>query len=48
MSVPTLYEQDFYAWTQAQVKLLRDGQFSEIDIPNLIEEIESLAILLDF
>jgi Domain of unknown function DUF29 len=43
MLVTTLYEQDFYAWSQFQVKLLREGRLNELDIANLIEEIESLG-----
>ncbi len=38
-----LYEADFYAWTQEQATLLRTQQWSWIDLPNLIEEIESLG-----
>ncbi len=38
-----LYEADFYAWTQEQARLLRNQQFSRIDWPNLIEEVESLG-----
>lgn len=38
-----LYEADFYAWTQEQAALLRDRQWSHLDLPNLIEEIESLG-----
>jgi Domain of unknown function DUF29 len=38
-----LYETDFYAWTQEQVSLLRDRNWSQLDLPNLIEEIESLG-----
>ncbi len=38
-----LYEADFYAWTQEQARLLRSQQFSRIDWPNLIEEVESLG-----
>ena len=34
-----LYEQDFFAWTQQQAQLLRDGRFSELDLENLIEEV---------
>jgi Domain of unknown function DUF29 len=37
------YETDFYAWTQEQAMLLRGKQWSQIDLPNLIEEIESLG-----
>jgi hypothetical protein len=43
MLVTTLYEQDFYAWSQVQVKLLREGRLDELDIANLVEEIESLG-----
>ncbi len=37
------YETDFYAWTQAQAELLRSQQWGQLDLPNLIEEIESLG-----
>jgi len=43
MPTQSLYEQDFYAWTQAQTKWLRDQQWNHLDLPNLIEEIESLG-----
>src|SRR5215510_15950694 len=44
MSTKTaLYEQDFYAWTQAQAALLEARQFDALDIPNLVEEITSLG-----
>jgi len=39
----TLYEKDFYAWTQEQAKLLREGVWERLDIINLVEEIESLG-----
>lgn len=39
----TSYDADFYAWTQEQVKLLREGRWAEVDLSNLIEEIESLG-----
>ena len=39
----TLYETDFYAWTQCQAALLRAEEFEQIDWNNLIEEIESLG-----
>lgn len=38
-----LYKTDFYAWTQEQAQLLRHQQWSQLDLPNLIEEIESLG-----
>ncbi|MHC5774279.1 MAG: DUF29 domain-containing protein [Nostoc sp.] len=43
MPSPSLYETDFYAWTQEQVTLLRNEQWSQIDRQNLIEEIQSLG-----
>ena len=39
----SLYETDFYAWTQSQAKLLKHQEWSQLDLPNLIEEIESLG-----
>jgi hypothetical protein len=41
--VRSLYEIDFYAWTQQQVVLIRDGRWEEIDRSNVLEEIESLG-----
>ena len=43
-STTTLYEQDFYAWTQQQAELLRAGRLSELDTAHLLEEIESMGI----
>jgi len=37
------YEQDFYAWTQAQAALLRVGRLAELDLEHLAEEIESMG-----
>jgi hypothetical protein len=39
----TLYDQDFAAWVEYQVKQLRSGRASNLDIPNLIEELEGLT-----
>ncbi|NEO32967.1 MAG: DUF29 domain-containing protein [Symploca sp. SIO3C6] len=41
--IKSLYETDFYAWTQQQADLLRNQQWRQLDLPNLIEEIESLG-----
>jgi hypothetical protein len=38
-----LYEIDFYAWTIQQAKFLQEEKWSCLDIPNLVEEIESLG-----
>jgi len=37
------YELDFYGWTQEQARLLQEQQWSQLDIPNLVEEIEALG-----
>ena len=37
------YEEDFYAGTVEQARLLRSGELSSIDIGNIAEEIESLG-----
>lgn len=37
------YQVDFYAWTQQQAKFLQEKTWSGLDIPNLVEEIESLG-----
>jgi hypothetical protein len=41
--VSNLYETDFYGWIEKQVFLLRNHQWSQVDLLNLIEEIESLG-----
>lgn len=41
--VNSLYEKDFYLWIETTAKLLREKKFSELDIDNLIEEIESMG-----
>ena len=38
-----LYETDFWAWTKEQANLLRHCQWNQLDVPNLIQEIESLG-----
>ena len=38
-----LYETDFYAWTQQQAKFIQQEDWSSLDVPNLLEEIESLG-----
>ncbi|NCJ06214.1 DUF29 family protein [Synechococcales cyanobacterium C] len=39
----TLYDADFYAWTQQQAERLRSRKLDQLDIENLAEEIESLG-----
>jgi hypothetical protein len=39
----SLYDRDFYAWTQEQGRLVREGRFSELDTENIAEELETLG-----
>ena len=39
----SIYQNDFYQWTQEQADLLRQGAFPALDVENLIEEIESMG-----
>ena len=38
-----VYEDDFYAWTVEQARLLRAGELAAVDAANLAEEIESIG-----
>jgi Domain of unknown function DUF29 len=40
---PADIEDDFYAWCFEQAELLRQKRFSEADLPNVIEELESMG-----
>ena len=37
------YDEDFFAWTQEQSRLLREGELSLIDAENVAEELESMG-----
>lgn len=39
----TLYDDDFYGWSQEQANLLRTKRFNELDTGNLLEEIEAMG-----
>jgi Domain of unknown function DUF29 len=41
-TLATLYESDFAQWLDQTIKLLRENRFSELDLGNLVEEMESL------
>lgn len=44
--VPTkakLYDRDFYLWLKTTIDQLRENNFSKVDLPNLIEELESMG-----
>lgn len=38
-----VYEDDFYAWTVEQARLLRAGELAAVDAANLAEEVESMG-----
>jgi hypothetical protein len=38
-----LYDEDFFAWTEEQARLLRSGELSQLDLDNVAEEIESMG-----
>ena len=42
-SAAELYEEDYVAWIERQVALLRAGRLGEVDLPHLIEELEGMA-----
>jgi Domain of unknown function DUF29 len=37
------YNKDFYAWALHSAELIREGKFSELDVENLAEELESMG-----
>lgn len=39
----TLYEEDFYAWTQEQAHLIKQKVFDKLDIRHLFEEVEDMG-----
>jgi len=43
LATATLYEADFYGWTQRQADRLRARDMANLDVENLIEEIESMG-----
>lgn len=43
MGTLNLYDQDFFAWTQEQARLLRNNALEKLDLSNLIEEIECMG-----
>ncbi len=38
-----LYDQDYQLWLETTIQQLRLGEFSEVDLENLIEELESMG-----
>jgi len=43
MDAATLYERDFYSWTQEQASAIRNGEQWRMDIDNILEEIEAMG-----
>jgi Domain of unknown function DUF29 len=39
----TLYDRDFHQWTQVMADAIRSGNWADLDIKNLAEELESLG-----
>ncbi len=39
-----LYETDYYQWLEQQAQLLREGRIEDIDVQDLVEEFEELAM----
>jgi hypothetical protein len=38
-----LYQADYYGWLQENAQLIREKRFSELDVDNIIEELESMG-----
>jgi predicted DNA-binding ribbon-helix-helix protein len=39
----TLYDRDYYQWLTETAYLLSEGRLSEMDVPNLLDEIEAMG-----
>jgi Domain of unknown function DUF29 len=37
------YDEDFFAWSEEQAQLLRAGEFSQLDVENIAEELEDMG-----
>ena len=42
-ATPTAYDADFFRWTQEQAAFLKNGEWSKLDVANLVDEVESLG-----
>jgi hypothetical protein len=40
---PSLYDQDFLAWTEQQAALLRARRLDQLDLDNLAEELDTMG-----
>jgi Domain of unknown function DUF29 len=43
VQVVSLYDQDFCLWAEQTAQLLRTGQYSAIELENLIDEVEDMS-----
>ncbi|CAN1209416.1 DUF29 domain-containing protein [Tumidithrix helvetica PCC 7403] len=44
LNIPTtLYDLDYCLWVERTIQLLREGKFSDVDIPNLLEELDDMS-----
>ena len=43
MKAISLYEKDFFAWTQEQAKFIKEKAFDKLDLTHLFEEVESMG-----
>jgi hypothetical protein len=41
--MPTTYKEDVIAWSNEQVRLIREGRLSELDLANIAEEIADVG-----
>jgi hypothetical protein len=42
-AAPAGYDDDFALWAEEQAAALREGRFTELDLPRLLEEIDDLS-----
>ena len=42
-STPAAYDADFFRWTQEQAAFLKNGEWSKLDVANLVDEVETLG-----
>ena len=43
VNLASLYEQDYYLWLTTTAEILQSNNLSQLDLPNLIEEIQDMA-----
>jgi hypothetical protein len=43
LDLATLYDRDIALWSEAMVDLLQQGQFDQLDLKHLIDEVEDLG-----